>query len=397
MKNSRQAFAGDGSKEEAGANISKCSGVDYSVEVVGTEEGLLGLRSEWDRLCAAVTHLGPYMTFGWVWTWWQHFGHAATFGRGKHLHVLVLRRDGHITGLAPFILRRASRAGVRLKIIEFLGGWPLGDYNDFLLAGDAGSQVEAVLAYFANRRQTWDLIQLRDVPPVSGTPQYLEQAIARQGLPFRTHADERCPYLPIKSDWNGYLRTRSAETRYAFHKKARQFAKSASEGLSLRLIDSPSVEPGLLDKMVALEKRKQVRGTKTLYILSESQAFFESLLQAFAPSGGAYVAVMEKQDELVAYELGFRCGRKLWLYNKAYDADYARYSPGNLLMAAMFDFGFNQGYLEYDFLGGDDLYKARWTKDFRQNMRFEIWNPRAWSRVAAFLYFRVKPRIDWRT
>ncbi len=379
-----------------GANTSDRPRAGYSVEVVSTDQGLLGLRSEWDRLCAAVPNLSPYMTFGWVWTWWQHFGHAATFGSGKHLHVLVIRREGEITGLAPLILRRAFQAGVRLKIIEFLGGCPLGDYNDLILAGDAAGQVEAVLAYFADQQQAWDLIQLRDVPPVSNTPQYLEQAIAHQGLLYRTKADERCPYLPIKTDWNGYLRTRSAETRYAFRKKARQFAGLAGEGLCMRVIDRPRGDPGLLGEMVALEKRKQVRGAKTLYILSESRAFFESLLQAVGPVGGAYVAVMEKKDKLVAYELGFRCGGKLWLYSKAYDAAYARYSPGNLLMAAVFDYGFSQGCLEYDFLGGEDPYKARLTKDFRQNMRFEIWNPRTWSRVAAFLYFRVKPRVDWR-
>jgi CelD/BcsL family acetyltransferase involved in cellulose biosynthesis len=137
--------------------------------------------------------------------------------------------------------------------------------------------------------------------------------------------------------------------------------------------------------------RKRVRGAPSLHVLPVAERFFEFILDKWGPSGGIYAAVMEKSGKLIAYELGFRQGKALLAFNKAYEPSYAHYSPGTMLIPSILDFGYKRGYQEYNLGRGDQAYKHMWTENFRQNLRIEIWNNRLCSRVAALLDFGIRP------
>jgi len=57
------------------------------------------------------------------------------------------------------------------------------------------------------------------------------------------------------------------------------------------------------------------------------------------------------------------------------------------------DFGYQNGYTEYDFVRGEEDYKFRWATESRPAWRVEIWSPRLRSRLAHFAFRRVKPLL----
>ena len=102
---------------------------------------------------------------------------------------------------------------------------------------------------------------------------------------------------------------------------------------------------------------------------------------------------MELDDRPVAWQLGFRCGKKLWDYNKAYDHTFSRFAPGTLLVAALLNYGFSHGYEEYDFLRGEEPYKTVWSTGFHERFRLHIWSKRLNSRTRAFVYLDFKTAV----
>jgi CelD/BcsL family acetyltransferase involved in cellulose biosynthesis len=102
---------------------------------------------------------------------------------------------------------------------------------------------------------------------------------------------------------------------------------------------------------------------------------------------------MELGERPIGSRLVFLCGNKLWDFLTAYDHSFSRLSPGNMLVAALVDYGFSRGYDEFDFMRGEESYKLLWTSKSRQSHRLWIWRRRWTSRARAFVYLDLKPAV----
>ena len=172
----------------------------------------------------------------------------------------------------------------------------------------------------------------------------------------------------------------------------RKFAERAQEGFKIRVIEDPSREPELLQRMIDLEAQKYVGGKLSIPFLGRYADVFQSLFHTLGPQGRILVVVLECDDQLVAWNLLYRCGSKLWGYLTAYDHAYSDLSPGMILIPAVIDYGHANGFDELDFLKGEEAYKLRWATDFHRTYRMVIWNRRWASRLHAYRGLRGIPR-----
>lgn len=366
--------------------------VTLKVEVVKSEEQLLALREEWRQLESATLNANIFLTFDWAFGWWKHIGSNDECLGPKQLHVLALRREGRLTGLAPFMLRSPSRRGLSVRKLEFLGG-TFHDYNGLLFEGDLVGQAKALASHLATTQSMWDVADFRSLPAHSAAASSLEAALGRTELPFRVKSDDPCPFIPIRTDWQGFLKASSNRTRATFRNHFNRLKRLEAEGARIRVIEHPERESDLLRRMIEVENRKIVRGAPGLRLLGAAEAFFDFLFGAFGPADKLYVAVIEKPERLIAYEMGFRCGENLWAYAKAFDSAFGYYSPGTMLIPSILDYGFRSGYKEYDFLRGDEAYKLNWADESHQTVRIQVWKNQWRSRAAAWIYFSLRPRV----
>ncbi|MGB7547414.1 MAG: GNAT family N-acetyltransferase [Terracidiphilus sp.] len=271
------------------------------------------------------------------------------------------------------------------------------DYNDLVLGDDVAGQTEAVMDFLSHSAKKWDLIDLRDLRDAGNAITHIESALKRAGLPYRLlREEERCPFMPIDGPWSEILGRRSSATRHTFRNRQSRLNKMTGEGLRVRILDDPHKEPGLLEKMIALEAQKHVGGKPSPPFLGVHSEVFASLFDSLGPKGWLCVAMMELDDRLLAWHLLFRCGGKLWGYLTAYDHDFSHLSPGSMLVPAIVDYGFAHGYTEYDFLSGEEPYKMQWATGFHHTYRLLIWNRRWISRFRAYRNLRVLPSASAR-
>jgi CelD/BcsL family acetyltransferase involved in cellulose biosynthesis len=363
-----------------------------TVEVISSEESFLGLKQKWCRLLDVTRNASVFADFDWVLGWWRHIGSKDAYLGPKRLSVLAVRQGGKITCLAPLMVRTVSRRSLAIRKVEFIGS-TFHDYNDLLGEGKAGGQIAAVVAELAAQQASWDVVDLRSIPAESKTPGLFAKALASSDLHWRVRPDDPCPYVPIQTDWSGFLETLSRGSRSTLRKQANRLKRLETEGWRIRLIENPQDERDLLERMIQVEARKLVHGSPGNRFLGDVREFFGFVFQALGAAGRLYVAVLEKPGELVAYQMGFRCADKLWGYTKAFDPAHARYSPGTMLVPAVFDYGFQKGYREYDFLRGDEAYKKRWTTDAHRTVRIQVWKREWRSRITARLYFDLRPLV----
>jgi CelD/BcsL family acetyltransferase involved in cellulose biosynthesis len=362
------------------------------VETITTQEGLSSLEHDWNRLSRTSEFPNVFMTFDWFRVWNNFFGNQGWRGQ-RSLNILVLKKDGVIVGISPLIRAVYSRFGFTVRSLEFVG--QEGDYADLVVGDRTSGQIEAVVDFLKRTAADWDVVDLRYLREEGGGVKRLERALSKAGLLYCIGLEsQRCPYMLIDAPWSEILARRSASTRHVFRNQQSRINRLKAEGLRTRIVENPEQEPRLLERMIALESRKRVGGELVDPLFGAHTDTFQSLLESLGAKGWISIALMELGERLLAWHFLFRCGQELWGYQMAYDHDFARLSPGTMLIPAVVDYGFDRGFRVYDFLRGEEPYKMRWTADFRQSHRVQIWNRRWISRARKFGYFNLRPALN---
>lgn len=361
-----------------------------SVETVKTMTALQSLEQVWNALSNTAKHPNVFTTFDWFRTWNQRATELDAKHQ-RHSNVLIIKAEDGVVGISPLICRTISRFGLIVRKVEFLES--PADYNDLLLGDDGPEPINALIRHLEGTHEDWDIVDLRSLRDTGNTIPALEQALSTSSLLHRTLAEAECPYLRIDSDASGRIGRLSRSSRRTLRNQQHRLDRMGPEGLRIRILEHPESEPSLLDKFIALESRKQIRGKPVPPLFARDPEVFQSLLDSLGPRGWIYAALMEIGDRAIAFQLGFRCGDALWDFSKAYDPSYSHLSPGTMLVPAVLDYGFSHHYREYDFLRGEEPYKMRWSTGSHRTSRVIIWNRRRISRLRAFLYLDMKAAI----
>ena len=252
-------------------------------------------------------------------------------------------------GIAPLVRRISSHLGIRVRRLEFATNHA--DYNELLLGNDTGGLTRTVMQFLAQTAGDWDLVDLRDLRETGNSEETLKDALEWTGLLYSILPEnDACPYLPIDKDGPSPMKRLSGHVRRTLRTRRE---RAEAEGLSIRIIENPHDEPGLIEKLVALDWQKHLHRESPAFV-SNYPEVFRSLLDTLGPRGWLYVALLELKERPVAFQFGFRCGAKLWDYTKSYDRSFSRFAPGILLVPALLEYGLEHGYDEYDFLRGEE-------------------------------------------
>lgn len=369
------------------AGIAQADAASDRVTIANTMRAVAALSDGWRQLSAAAPP-NVFLTFDWYSIWMEHLLAGGLQGQMEPW-VLAVRGDETTIGIAPLVRRTVTRAGWRVRKLEFVTTHA--DYNELVLGAEAAGLNYSVLAELGREARNWELIDLMDLRDDCGQVESLERAVQGMGLAYHVFNEPAgCLYMPIDGPWQ-HVRTKKY-LRFARRAWA-AFEEHVSDGYRVRVIDEPHCEQGLLERIIAVEAQKQVDGQPTKPVIGAYPDIFQKLINQLGPSKTVAVVVVEQNERLVAWRWLYRCGNALWDYLTAYDHAFGEMSPGTLLLCAALDYGFAQGCTEFDFLRGMDTYKQRWTTTFRRNRRMIIWNRRWQSRVAAMLYLNARRRM----
>lgn len=364
----------------------------YSVGAITSDDEIAVLEADWDRASAASGAPNVFATFDWYRAWYRHQAKREGTERLQP-YVLTLKRAGEIRGIAPLTRATTTQFGMGLQRLQFSARDHEWDYNDLVIGDDAEGMTEAVAKHLSCTKHEWDLVDLMDMRDTDSAVLRIQRAMTRAGLSCALlPVEERCPYLPIDGPWEQTIARRSRTTQKAFRNRESRLRKMAGDAVRIRVLEAPHTEPGLLERMIKLEEQKRSGGVLSVPFVGRHPDVFESVLKTLGPKGWLCVVLLEWEDRLLSWDLLFRCGNKLWDYLTVYDHEFARISPGNMLLPAAMDYGFAHGFTEYDYLSGEEPYKMQWTTGYHQRARIVIWNERWKSRLYAAAYCRMRVR-----
>ncbi|HYW54501.1 MAG TPA: GNAT family N-acetyltransferase [Dongiaceae bacterium] len=324
-------------------------------------------RERWERL----ERRDPHATVFTSWRWLRAYLPVARY----RTFVLALREGDDAVAYLPL-----ARGGSPLDRELYLAGNPTADYAGMIALP---SRAEAAVGAFAGAliAEKWDAFNVCDV-----TDPRLETLVRRlvdRGMRLESSEEFTGRRCALPKTWDAYITERiSAKTRVNTLRVERKLA----EALPHFRVSEPTAAdlPAHVEAMIAVNHARwggNIEKARRRYGTLFRNAFEAGLLRMFVywdgerPIAGATAFLDDLRSSFGLYMLGF-------------DEAYDKLSPGKGIVGRAIRAAIESGYEHFDFLRGDEPFKARYAPDAHVTKNFRVTRPGL--RSAAIAYARPK-------
>jgi CelD/BcsL family acetyltransferase involved in cellulose biosynthesis len=330
-------------------------------------EAFRALEQEWRELMSSSGRACLFLTWEWLFTWWKHLG-------GKQrLAILVVRRGDQLLAVAPLAQSRSWRS-LLASSLRWLGTGSVGsDYLDVLVREGEEEAALGVLADHLGRAlPQLDLGQLEHGGTAAAA---LARMLERRGWGVLEHTTNVCPFVDLSGrTWDSYVTSLGSSHRQNLRRRLRKLESTFA--VRLERVRSADRLDAAIDVLIALHhNRWRGRGGSDAFDCPEVLAFHREISRLALARGWLRLFVLHLDEKPAAALYGFRFGDRFLYYQSGFDARYADYSVGMVMMALAIRSAIDEGVREYDLLHGAEPYKFHWATGVRELVRLEIYPP----------------------
>jgi CelD/BcsL family acetyltransferase involved in cellulose biosynthesis len=345
------------------------------------------LSREWDALLQRSGERSPFLTWEWLYPWWQHMG------RDGELYILTVRApSGRLVGLAPLFRAPAGPGNWEgCRRLAFLGTGPAAsDYLNLILDPQEGCVVVAALVrYLVDHRAEWDVLSLTDADEKAWALSMVRAVFQACSLDVAASLTpgSPCPYACLDGGWTSYLQSRSTHLARQFKRQHALLAKR--HGARLEVVERPAEIPRALGALLALHRaRRAAVGDATALDQESMVAFLRAAAPLLQERGWLRVYKLAAAGRPLAMLLGLAYRGTFYYYQSGWDVSWSAWSPGMVLQGLTIEHACREGMTEYDFLRGSESYKDRWAPHIRRTVHLEIV-----QRTPRTLVYRARRRL----
>lgn len=287
------------------------------------------LERDWNSLLESRKTSHVFSTALWGRTWWNCLGSG-------ELHLLALRRENRLAGIAPLVRRG--------DCLTLLGDKEVCDYLDIVSApGDEESILRAALGFA--RQHGWNL----DLQPLlAGSPSVtlLGTLAGQAGYSIHTEPLDVSYMLDLPDSWESYLNVLPAKHRHELRRKMRRLASAGKAAFSTSH-----------DTEDFLHLFRQ-QADKAAFLTPARETFFREMMRELWDKGWLKLYFLELDGKRVAGTLCFDYKDVMSLYNSGFDPLYSDLSVGLIAKAWSIRAAIEMGRRRFDLLRGAENYKA---------------------------------------
>ena len=347
----------------------------YHLKVLDKIEKIEDIKVEWNSLLEESGIVSSYLKPEWVINWLRYLGkrckpYIVTWDNGNKLQAIY-----------PLKLKK-NLLGNRL---DFIGKGDA-DYLDFIVDKNIDDKWNIpFLSFLKGKKNNWDICDLQDFPEQSQHIETLYKLLKNYGWKVKYYNTWKCPYLTLDCEWGDIIKKHGRKFRYNIKRSKKQL-----EGLGrleFKKIETEEELERYLPEIFNIHKKRW----KNYYIASkfstiDGRKFYSQVAKEYLEKGILSLELLLLNNHIIAFSFSFQIDQKYFYYIPAYDPDYAKYSPGKVLLMHILEEASKSGIEEFDFGKGELQYKYHWTTGERQNRRIIFASPTLKGKIIFFFY-----------
>ncbi len=340
---------------------------------------------QWETLAMGI----PFRSWGWASTWWRHYGVV----RQRQLYVVAVRDErDRLAGVAPFCLDVSATCGRTLRLLG--AGEVCSDYLGLLCRPGADASVCDAIAHWlaeqahgdASNANRWDLLWLENIDIEDRPSQLFAEHLAQAGCRVYQSAGTRCWRVTLPATWTQYVQRLSKSHRKQVSRAENRLF--ATQRVQLRSVTCRDELPGATNLLERLhQRRREQLGQAGCFASERFAAFHRDVMTTMLRAGQLHLHWLELDGRPVAAEYHLAGSGVVYAYQAGLDPDALEYEPGSLITQASLRRAIELGFRAFDFLRGDEPYKAHWRAEARPTLDVCVAadRPGAWLRQSVWL------------
>lgn len=296
------------------------------------------------------------MSLEWLSAWWRQFG------TGQQLYIVAVESEGQLLGVLPCYLQQ-TLIGKQLRLLG--SGAVCSDYIGAMVDGHHASEIYDSI--HTHLRQSAESGALRGIEAfhfegVASDDAWLTRlsTFAEQaGYSLRRQSLANSWAIAVPSTW---AELHQRQRGSGVHRKAKKcIARLQSQELSIRQIDDPADLDEGLNHLVRLHQaRRESVGDAGCFADPKFQIFLAEALAGMLLEQKASFTLCEREGQVIGVQLLLLGSDTVFMYQSGVDPSYMSFEPGHMLVTGSLLYCIEHGYQGYDFLRGDEPYKAFW-------------------------------------
>lgn len=323
-------------------------------------DAITQLELTWRALQEEDENATPFQTWEWNEAWWRHLGQ-----RCRARILLFYSEDGkEPVGLAPLCIEKYLNTPLRR--LMWLGTGH-SDYLGFLARPGYENEVaRSLLNYLSTSPYGWHLADLQQLKVSS--PLLASELVSSSAC---TSLMEPCPYLTLPPRWEELTQRIGKKLRFNIGYYERLLRRSCSD-TAITMATGETLEGSMKALFTLHQHRWNAKWLPGVLGNRKVQAFHMEVAHRFLERGWLRLHTLKADSALRAVIYCFAFRGRTYYYQAGFAPEYARYSPGTILVARAIRTAVEEGHTEFDFLRGQETYKYRWHPQERWNYRL-VW------------------------
>ena len=325
------------------------------LNVIKTTGELRRIAPAWDDLWQRSAVTMPFARAHFVADWLQHFA-------GRHdFCALTVETQSQLVAALPLVARRLGRFYTAGSVPD--NKWsPAGD----LLIDESDPTAEILDCLAAGLNKTpWSMLWFDGVLGAASRWQNFRSAIQRQGFDAEWIPQFQVGWIPTQGDWNAFQHSWSKNHRRHMNRCRRRLHEAAlTETKVYHQLSSEQITQRMRDGFTVEDRSwKGTAGTSTLRCNGMFD-YYVHQAQRLAKSDQLALVFLEHDNFPIAFEYGLMAKGIYHSFKVGYDAQYAKYSPGQVLMGDLLEIGYRDAmYQAIDCMGPMSGAVARWKPE----------------------------------
>jgi CelD/BcsL family acetyltransferase involved in cellulose biosynthesis len=350
-----------------------------------TLEDLNAVASRWNALAEV-----PFRSHDWLASWWRHYG------AGQELYVLAVidQRDAGaldsrdadapiavdgpaLIGLAPLYLERSASRG---RVLKLLGaGDVCSDYLGLLTAPGRETEATSALAQAlidanspdaAAAGASWDLLELSGVAADDANVARVVGHLVEDGAQVHRREGPSCWRIELPPRWDDLLESMSKSHRKQIRRVERRLLETGRA--VLHTADEDRLERGMEILVDLHQRRRRALGQPGCFASPAFAGFLCDAAPRLLTSGRLELHWIELAGRPVAAEFHLVGEGLVYAYQAGVEPEVLEEEPGRLINVATLRRSVERGRRGFDFLRGDEPYKAHWRAAPRAMLELRV-------------------------
>jgi CelD/BcsL family acetyltransferase involved in cellulose biosynthesis len=346
---------------------------------------LIELRDEWNNLHAESNIEHPFLTFEWISCLCQ------SFYKNAELFILTAREGGQMVGIAPLMKTKIKHRGVWFKAITFIDSENNTNRAGFILGENKKEVLAAMMKYLRKSDFYDDAYLFRYITKDSEDEKLFSEVLNENQ---KDHIIIPClisPFIKTEQGWESYFKERSKKFRDHFKNVNNRFMRETN--YEVIKYTNQDIDKAMGELLSVSKMTWQYENGVAIASKEENIDFFSSFAKAAAERGWLNLWVLRKNNKPIAFMYALNYKGNMFAIKIGFDKEYSKDSPGDFLSGVVVKSCFEQGIAEFEWLGGTNPYKLKWTSLCKTHLRYMVFGNTFSGKLLCFVELHIIPML----